>query len=101
MRDLYYERRIRTRPSPGMSRRARSIRALRRYDVRVSLCSEIAGTQTAAGIPQEVRRQTDSPRAEAQGQDRTRAAEVRQLKRLVVRVPRQFGVRQPLADDLR
>src|ERR1700685_3239419 len=96
MRMELYERRTKYTVT-GVSRRAGSIRAFRRHDVRVSRCSEVACTPPPTRLPQEVGRQADSPRAETQGRD----SEVRELKWLVVRVASEFGVRQPLADDLR
>src|ERR1700733_10939899 len=89
------------RRTSRVSRRTRSIRTVRRHDGRASRCPEVARASPPAGMAQESGRQSKSARLEAQGRDRYRAAKVRQLKRLVVRVASQFRVSEPLAHNLR
>src|ERR1035438_3166049 len=82
-----------------MPRRPRSLRAIRRHNVRAAERPELACTSTPARMAQESRCKSEPARPEAKERDSGRA-EVRQLERFFVRVSRQFLVREPLANDL-
>ena len=75
------------------------IQTIRRHSGRDLGGSQVFGATTPASMAQKSGRQSESARPEAKDRDRSRAADIRQLERLIVRVARQFGVRETLADD--
>src|ERR1035441_2397680 len=92
------ERRIQ---SSRMPRGTRGIQTFRCHNVSASLRSQIALASTPKSVSQKGGCQSEKARPKTQERDRHRNVAARQLERLIVRVPGEFGVCEPLADDLR